>query len=307
MCILSLIMPIHSEAEEINCYLLNQCTHWRRTNTSANPSTGSQLKINPSAVPTEKGFGVEGIYYNQDTDLSFIRGNGRMGAAISPSNSEETFFGPPGFELSQELYNRKSQKEKFVGKKLTLATAFSLIEKNGSGLNKYNLKLGLMGKYNELTKNTTPGGGLSGAFGPISFGYSVYDDQALLDYGIYSTPSSELFKYRVQTYNIGVFLSSLALDYSNLRLETDDKLFISTVKLFTANLSLGRFVFTVAQRKEDSPTWAYNYETKQLEPQQIKENYFGGIQYNFSSNIMLGVLYNYYLLREYSGTVTLFF
>lgn len=230
-----------------------------------------------------------------------------MGAAISPANSEETFFGPPGFEFPTDLWERKHDKKKFYSNKLTLATAFSLIEGNGSGLNKYNLKLGLMGKYNKLSYNTTAGGGLSGAIGPLSFGYSVYDDQTLLDYGIYNPQSAQLFKYRVQTYNVGLFLSSLALDYSNLRLETDDKSFVSTINLFTVNLSLGRFVITTAQRREDSPTWAYNPTTQQLEPKNLKVEYFGGLQYNFSSNIMLGVLYNYYLLREYSATATLFF
>lgn len=296
-----------AQASDIKCYLLNQCTHWRRTNTSANPSTGSQLKINPSAVPTEKGWGIEGIYYKEDTDLSFVRGNGRMGAAISPSNSEETFFGPPGFESFQDLWDRKYNKEKFESQKYTLAAAFNLVEKNGSGTDKYNLKLGLMAKYNKLSKAVSPGGGLSGAIGPISFGYSIYDDQTYMDYGIYSTPPSEVYKYRVHTYNFGIFLSSLALDYSNLRLENDDKTFTSTVHLITANLSLGRFIFTASQRKEDSPSWAYNYETDQLEPKKYKEDYFGGIQFNFTSNIMLGVLYNYYLLREYSMTATLFF
>lgn len=302
-----LSLSIRSEASEINCYLLNQCSHWKRTSTSANPSTGSELKINPAAVPTEKGWGIEGIYYDSDTDLAFVRGNGRMGAAISPANSEETFFGPPGFELPNDLYYRKIEKKKFPSQKYTLSTAFILSERNGSGLDKHSLKLGLMAKYNKSTKLVSPGGGLNGSIGPLSFGYSIYDDQTFLDYGIYSNPPSQVIKYRVQTYNMGLFLNSLALDYSNLYLATDDKLFTSTIQLYTANLSLGRFIITGSKRKEESPSLAFNYDTKQLEQKTIKEDHFGGLQYNFSSNITLGFLYNYYLLREYSATVILFF
>ncbi|MGZ3772132.1 MAG: hypothetical protein ACXVCY_08385 [Pseudobdellovibrionaceae bacterium] len=288
---------------------MDQCTHWRRTSTSSNPSTGSQIKINPSAVPTENGWGLEGIYFNDEVDLAVVRGNGRMGAAISPSNSEETFFGPPGFELDSDLLNRKMNKKKYPSQKYTLATAIILAESNGSGFSKYNIKLGVMAKYNKLTKNVTPGGGLSGSVGPISFGYSLYGDQTYIDFGPYSVPPSNyfLFKYRVQTYNFGLFLNSLALDYSNLHLETEDHTSVTTIHLYTANLSLGNFIFTASKRIEDSPFQEYNYETKQLEQKQVKENYFGGIQYNFSPNITVGALYNYYLLREFAATATLFF
>ncbi|MGZ3771430.1 MAG: hypothetical protein ACXVCP_16515 [Bdellovibrio sp.] len=302
------LFPFDSKAEnETKCYLLNECSHWKRTSSSTNPSTGSQLKINPSAVPTEKGWGLEGIYYKDDTDLSFVRGNGRMGAALSPSNNEETFFGPPGFELYNDLYNRKHDRKKFKSQKFTLATAVNLVEKNGGGLDKFNLKLGLMGKYNELSKAVTPGAGLSGTWGPFSYGYSIYDDQTYLDLGSYSTPAFQIVKYRVQTYNFGIFLSALALDFSNLFLETEDKTFVSTVRLYTANLSLGKFIITASARKQNNPYWVYNYDTNQLEFKEHSEEYFGGVQYNLNQNITLGVLYNYYLLREYSATATLFF
>lgn len=289
-----------------NCYLINECYHWR-SSSSANPSSGSQLKINPSSVPTEKGWGIEAIQFKRDTDFSFVRGNGRMGAAISPANSEDTFFGAPGFEASWKLYDRKYDQNKFPNQKYTFATAVNLIDKNGSGLRRYYLKLGLMAKYNELSYNTTPGAGLSAAWGPLAVGYSMYDDQTLIDYGIYSTPPNELFKYKVQTYNGGLFLNALVLNYSNLRLESEDKSYLATVHLYTASLSIKSLILTASKRVEDSPALSYDFELKQLETKQIKEEYFGGLQYNFSKNITLGALYNYYLLREYSATMTLFF
>lgn len=291
---------------ETNCYLINECSHFHRDPSS--PSPGTQVKINPSAVPTDKGFGVEVIYFSDGGDFSLVRGNGRMGAALSPSNSEETFFGAPGFETNEELLDRKINKKKFPNQKYTLAAAFDIVDRKGSGFNRYSLKLGAMAKYNTLTKNVTPGAGLNGVWGPFSIGYSIYGDETQVDLGGGTTNT---IKYQVQTYNIGLYLNSLILNYANLRLKTaEDPLYgeyVATVHLYTASLTLGKFILTASKRLEDSDAPAFNYETDQLEPQKIKEEYFGGVQYSLTKNFMLGVLYNYYLLREASATATLFF
>ncbi|NUN07175.1 MAG: hypothetical protein HUU57_15625 [Bdellovibrio sp.] len=288
---------------ETNCYLINECTNHRR-DSSSGPSPGTQVKINPSAVPTDKGYGVEAIYYDSSADLSLIRGNGRMGAALSPSNSEQTFFGAPGFELPEDLYERKYDKEKYQSQKVTLAAAMDIAEKKGSGLRRYSLKAGAMAKYNKDTTTITPGAGLQAVWGPLTAGYSMYDDESRLNYG---DGSQKTIKYRVQTYNVGVYLSSVILNYSHLHLENNEKNYLATVHLYTASLSLGKFIFTASQRVEDSPAPDYNYELKDLENKKIKYEHFGGIQYSLSKNFLLGVLYNYYLLREISVSGTLFF
>lgn len=288
---------------ETNCYLINECTNYRR-DPSSSPSPGTQVKINPSAVPTDKGYGIEAIYFDRDTDLSLIRGNGRMGAALSPSNSEETFFGSPGFELPEDLFKRKEEKDKFSSQKMTLAAAFDIADRKGNSFRRYALKLGAMTKYNKLTGNVTPGGGLQAVWGPLTAGYSLYSDQSELNFGGGFT---QTIKYNVQTYNMGLYLTSLILNYSHLRLETEDKTYLATVRLYTASLSLGKFIFTASQRIEDSPAPYYNYQTRELEDKKIKYEYFGGIQYSLSKNFLLGALYNYFLLREYSISGTLFF
>jgi len=104
-----------------------------------------------------------------------------------------------------------------------------------------------------------------------------------------------------------VYLSSVILNYSHLHLENNEKNYLATVHLYTASLSLGKFIFTASQRVEDSPAPDYNYELKDLENKKIKYEHFGGIQYSLSKNFLLGVLYNYYLLREISVSGTLFF
>lgn len=109
--------------------------HWRgwiRHAADGNPSYGNQIRLNPSAVPTEEGFGLEGILYRGEVDISLAKGTGRVGAAISPSNSEETFFGPPGIELDDDMYQRKYAADKFASNKVTLATAVNLIKKEGA-------------------------------------------------------------------------------------------------------------------------------------------------------------------------------
>lgn len=272
---------------------------------SESSTTGGKVKINPAAVPTADGFGIETITFNSEVDVGLVRGNGRIGAAISPTNSEETFFGPPGFALPEDILERKQAMKKYPSQKMTLATAVNIVQKKGSTFKSYSLKLGLMGRYNRLTHSISPGIGLSGALGPISFGTSVYDDQTQLDADdVDGDGDRPLYLYQVRTYSVGLFLSSLVLDYSHLELNTVE---VASVNLYTASLFIKKFIFTASKRVENTLSPYYNFETKSLEVKQIKEETFGGVQYSFSKNFMLGALYNYYLLREYSVTATLFF
>lgn len=273
----------------------------QRRSVSAAPSTTSRINLNPSAVPTQKSFGIEVIGYKGEGDLGIVRGFGRVGAALTPSNSEETFFGAPGFELDNELLARKIDAQKYKNQKYTLATAFNLFEK-GSGLRQASLNLGLLAKYNSITKATTPGGGLSGILGPFIFGYSVYRDETLI------SSSDPLATAKVQsiveTYSVGVYLNSLILDYSTLRIQNTEVLFVD---LLTMSLFVKKFIFSASQRIENSNRAGYNFRAKELEYEQKQVEYFYGIQYRVTPNILIGGLYNYYLLREASVTGTILF
>lgn len=297
----------HAKADfDLKCYLKDNC-NGKSGGTSSNPSTGGQVKINPSAVPTDAGYGIEGLFYKDEVDVALIRGTGRVGAAISPSNSDETFFGPPGFENTQDLYERKRLAEKYPNQKYTLAAAMNVVDSRGSGLKSFNLKLGAMIKYNKLTQAFTPGAGFNGVLGPITFGASMYGDQTQLTDPYYGDAVKTLIKYQVQTYNVGIFLSSFILDYSHLKLEVLEDPNPAEVTLLTASLLIDKFIITVAKRTEESQQLSYNYETKQLEQKLTKETYFGGVQYRVNKNIMLGLFNNYYMLREYSFSTTFFF
>lgn len=262
------------------------------------------MNINPSAVPLEKGMGGEIIYYKSSFDFSLVKGLGRVGAAISPSNSEETFFGPPGLELPEDLETRKREANKYPSQKLTLATAFNIFNNKKKGIKRLEVNLGVMGKYNQKSSGTTGGGGLSGVAGPFTFGYSVYSDQTVIDYARYGLDRKETTQYLVETYSAGVFLSMLVLDYSVLRIVTTE---IATVSMATASLLTRLGIFTGSLRTEDSVRPVYNYETQTLESQRVKKDIFFGAQFNITKSIMLGGFYNYYLLREISLGTTIFF
>ena len=303
-----LFFSLSARAEfDLKCYLKGECSGNWRSSSSNNPSTGSQVRINPSVVPTDEGFGLEGQFYKSEVDVALVRGTGRIGAAISPSNSEETFFGPPGFELTQDYLERKQDAKKLPSQKFTLSTAINLFNHQGSGLDSYSLKLGFMAKYNKLTAGLSPGAGLSTIWGALSVGGSVYNDETQLENNLFYPTRVMKLKYQVQTYNVGLFLSSLVLDYSQLTLTSDDLAEPYKVTLMTASLMVADFIITAARRTEVSDRPLYSYDTKLLETKKIKDDYFGGIQYRINKNIMVGVFYNYYLLRETSVSTTLFF
>ncbi len=274
------------------------------SSTSANPTTSSRISINPSAVPVEKGMGIEAIDYKNTFDFVVVKGLGRVGAAVSPSNSEQTFFGPPGLELPLTYLQRMQNQQKYPSQKITLATAINLYDNKRGGLEHFEINLGVMGKYNTLTSKAFPGGGLKGVLGPFTFGYSSYSDETQLDDSLYGTNLKPVYDYRVETYSIGMFFGSLALDYSVLHLITTDTYAVS---LLTASLILPRAIITVANRTEDSTLPGYDFTTHTLTTQQIKKELFAGGQFSVTNSLMVGLFYNYYLLRELSLSATYFF
>ena len=281
--------------------------HGHRTSGSpAKPSSSNAIHINPANVPTDKMIGIEGIYYKGEVDVSLARGLGRVGAAISPSNSEETFFGPPGLEPDSDLLDRKINKNKYPSQKITLATAVSLIDTSGSGFSKFSLSLGVMGKYHKFDSTTTGGGGVTGVWGPFSFGYSRYADKYHLSLKDYGQPDTYVTTdFDVESMSAGIYLGSVAVDYSLLELYMPNDRW--EVKLVTASIFIKRGIFTVSVRNEDSARPSYSYTLNTLSTVRTKSETFLGAQLTAGSHLMIGAFYNYYLLREMSLSATLFF
>lgn len=107
----------------------------------------------------------------------------------------------------------------------------------------------------------------------------------------------------------GSTVNSLLLDVSYLKYE-DPQYNLeeeSEVRIITLSFNIKKVIFTVSDRVEHSNRPKYNYDTKMLEEQYIKKDSFQAIQYIASKNVTVGLLHNYYLLRELAVTATVFF
>lgn len=281
------------------------CGYWPGSSSPSTgaPTRGEKIKINPAAVPTEKHTGIEMIIFD-GADFALVKGFGRVGAGISMSNSEDTFFGTPSIELPEDKLQRHQKKKKYEGQKYTLAGAFQVYSNKKSGMKQFDTNLGLMGKYNKATKHTLGGVGLSGKAGFFTFGYSLYKDETQLDYARYGLDVKATTPFYVETANIGMFLRSLALDYAISRMVTNDTW---TTKTMTASLLLKRTILTLASRTETSTRPAYNTTLQALERKTEKKDIFAGVQFNIGKYFLGGVFYNYYTLREIALGVTVFF
>lgn len=276
---------------------------WLKSNSSSSPaypSKSSQIRINPSAVPVEKGLGLETIVFQGGADFAVVKGLGRVGAAVSPSNGEETFFGPPGPEGDADYLKRMQDKKRYNSQKVALATAFSVYSNKRDGLKRLNFSLGVIGKYNRLTKGFSPGAGISLVGGPFTLGYSVTQDQFYID-------ENTTQKYHTDALSAGIYLSSLAIDYSVLRIHYADEQEPTTVRLLTGSLLLKRWILSLAVREELSPRSAYDFRYETLIDEKLKHETFVAVQYAITPTVLVGVFHNYYLLRELSAGLTLFF
>lgn len=283
------------------------CGYWPGSSerSTGAPTRGGKIKINPSAVPVEKGTGIEAIFFD-GVDFAIVKGFGRVGAGISMSNSEDTFFGAPSIELPEDNLQRQIDQEKYDSKKYTLATAFKVYGNKKSGMKQLTANLGVMGKYNTLTHSILGGAGISGKVGFFTYGYSVYRDETQLDYSRYWGRDGEKATtgFFVETASLGAFLHSLAIDYSILRMVTNDTWTISTL---TTSLLLKRTIFTLATRTEVSQRPAYSSSSKALVRKERKYETFLGAQFNVGKHLLAGLFYNYYNLDELSLGATVFF
>lgn len=246
------------------------------------------------------------MYYDGDADYALVRGLGRVGAAVSPSNGEETFFGPMGFEETTEYFERMIESEKYESQKITLAGAVGLWGNKKAGMRRLQVNLGIIGKYNKESEDLYPGGGISLVAGPLTLGYSYSKDNFYLA----GDPTTELddfnFKYDVETLSAGIFLNSIAIDYSHMRVHIPNS-DMSNITLLTGSLLLPRSILTLSSRHESSERPQFDYKAKALSWEREKFETFGGVQFSATKVLMIGLFHNYYLLRELSIGMTLFF
>jgi hypothetical protein len=235
-----------------------------------------------------------------------VKGTGRVGASVSPSNGEETFFGPPAFELDPDYLKRKQDEQKYVSQKFNFAFGALLFDNKRDGASKLQLSIGLAAKYNKLTHNTWPGAGLSAIVGPFTLGISAAQDEVLIDFASFNSVDKQVLRYSTQTASVGVFFQGLALDYSLLWVYPENNPTFET-RILTGSLLLKKFILTAAYRTEDSNRPAFDFSKQILIVQQIKNDIFLGAQIAITPRLLVGGFYNYYLLHEISIGLTWFF
>ena len=271
------------------------------TKRSPGPTKSDSVRLNPAEVPFDSVTGIESIYYGGSFDFALVKGLGRVGAAISPSNNQETFFGAPAVETSQDFFYRADARQKYVAPKYTLAGGVSLISKDGEGLRHLDISIGALAKYNKVTGHVKAGGGILAIAGPIWLGASKYQDEDVIE-----TQSPNLvFPIDVTVLSGGLATSSVSVDYSILKV--DSSLVPSTATVITVTGFIKRAIFTVARRDVDSGKPRFDFNQDILVYDQKKTDYFGGAQYRLAPFLVVGVFYNYYLLHEGSIGATVFF
>jgi hypothetical protein len=272
------------------------------TEKSAGPTKGDGIRVNPAVVPVESVTGIEAIYYRGAFDFALVKGLGRIGAALSPSNSDETFFGPPADEDPTEFYERLVALDKYEAHKYTLAGAVNLISKEGEGFRHINVNVGVLGRYITATKDILPGAGLQVIAGPLYVGGAISNDETQVTYVTGATPLN--LNNQVTSISGGLSLDSVLLDYSTLTVSGD-----STAKatVITVTGFIDRFILTLARREVVSQKPAFDFANALLVNEDDKVDVFAGVQFRAAQFLVLGAFYNYYLLHEISFGATVFF
>jgi hypothetical protein len=266
----------------INCDPIHKMT--RRSSAKSLPSSGTAAQFNPSNVSHDRGVGLETFYQpSQSPSFNFVTGTGKAGAALVSSKLENAFFGNRVPEIEEDYLERIENKEQYKSNKYTLALGVALFKRRNLGLD-----LGVLTKYNEKTKRMNPGGGLAMRIGPVSLGASVYKD----DFFLKTIDYQETFT--VQNYFAGIQIKNLFLDAgvikTHYKFYDDD----SEIKLYSASYIWNKLLFNLAYRIET----VYEKDESEI---------YAGLQYSLNKYLILGVHYNYYLLDEMAGSLTIFF
>lgn len=286
----------------------------RRANAQSLPSTTSASQFNPANVSHDRGLGVEAMYLpGQSPTIGLVAGTGKAGAALVSTNQENGFFSNRTLELDSDFLKRRDDVEPFDSDKYGLAIGAGLLKNRNISWD-----VGVLGKYNTVSKRVNGGVGTSLRVWVFSLGLSSYSDDQVLKFGNKLDPTSQnsyatLFdaseyheRYTVHTAFGGVRLGKLFLDTGVIRTRYE---FYggepSTIHLYSAAYIVDKFLFNVALRHENSPM--PTYKNKELVYVQRKNDTYVAIQYSVGKNVVLGVHHNYYLLRELAVSGTVFF
>lgn len=288
------------------------------------PTVNSAAFNNPAAISLSKGLGIESIHHNGKAQLGIITGTGRIGAAISNSPNDGSFFGNYAIESSNQFRQRAIALDKFEPKKLILAGAFNAFGGDS--------KSGLQGDIGVIYRRHTAldkdyfGGGFILSFNQvISFGMSTYKDVHYVElsgktdyyvdqlggktqviYPVNPTIYNYETEYTVNSSVMGIKFSKLALDNIKFLTVSDDiSLDKTTVDIYNLSYFHNTWIFSYGRRFEISNKEVY--DDFSFKVQKDKSDTFLGAQYAMTNGLLVGGFFNYYLFGEVSLGLTYFF
>lgn len=284
----------------------------RRSSAQSLPSVATAAQFNPANVSHDRGFGLETIYQSGNPlSFSFVSGTGKTGVALVSSKLENAFFGNSGIELDDKYDDRQKRQKQYKSDKYSLALGAGLLKSRNMSLD-----LGLLFKYNQDLKRVNPGAGLAIRIPYFNIGAAVYQDDVFLRFN--DSYNSRLnIPYSVQfeneTYQERFIVQNLfaGFNYKNLFfdvgvIKTHYKFYDDNVNIRIYSLAYiwNKFLLSLALRDETSPLPKYAEEG--LVEQDKRQDAYLGVQYSVNKRLILGIQYNYYLLRDTSLSLTFF-
>jgi hypothetical protein len=285
----------------------------RRSSAASLPSPASSANLNPANVSFDRGVGIEAVIQSGNpVSYNLASGNGKLGGALISQSLENSFFGNRVIELDDELLDRHLDRRQYKSNKFSLALAGKLFRRRD-----FALDAGILLKRHSEIKRVNPGLGISGRIGPIHLGASIYQDDLYLDLVGHNDPLTgipyvQLFndesyteRFIVQAFSVGTRIRNLALDAGIISTEYDLYQEKSIIKLYSASLSVNKFIYNLGYRNEVTP--GLKVINGELVAMSDSHATFAGIQRSFGRHIIVGLNYNFYLLREFSVNTTFYF
>lgn len=289
---------------------------FRRTSSQSLPSPATSANLNPATVSFDRGLGLEMIHQpGNPVNFNVASGTGKLGGALISSSLENGFFGNRVPELDQPYIDRNEDQKQYKSKKLTLALGHKLINKRSFGAD-----MGIILKRHSEIKDVNFGVGLSMRFGPVNIGASAYKDDFILfekDFNkssphlrglfpfLYGRSESYQESFDVQTLTAGTRIKDFAFDVGFIKTKYEYYLEDANIRIYSAAYAYKNLLFNLAFRNENSNLPKFKDHT--LVSQKNSNSTYGGVQVGLGKHVIIGLSYNYFLLKEVSFNGTIFF
>lgn len=262
----------------------------------ARPSNSSMFSLNPALLNLNSNIGVENIYYRNQYFFSLISSVENIGAGVSLSNHDGTFFGNIARESNDDYKDRALRLRAYRSPKQTLSTALRIFKNGASeGSSNFLLNIGVQGNYNKNTNKLTPGLGLATKLSIFEAAFSRYYDS-------YEGDNIHPYeKFSVDTYYLGMRFYFFSADYNRIYSRTS---FREVVENYSLSLFAWNLIANFGYRKEFSDKLQFNKSLKTFASDiNEKSSKFYGLQLKLSNNLLIGVYNNYFLFDEYSASL----